>query len=166
MRNFLQKGQKPSRSEIPIKRQAYQRLVALLHCNVSSMKTFFFFHFNSYQRCQKKKKALVLLFTFSLGNVLPRRAQRKKLFRGCCRWQGCTTPRVYRGRYKAQTAMAKETVSRIPAAATAVTRRLDRCIAVISQWNVVRNINDPSLKSNIGPPTSQLPILVEVRQYE
>lgn len=97
----------------------------------------------------KEEIIFVLLLTFSLGNVLPLRAQRKKLFRACCLWLGCTIPHVYRGKDKAQTAVVKKTLSRVLAAATAVTMRLDRCIAVINQWTVVRNINYQSLKSHI-----------------
>lgn len=84
-----------------------------------------------------------------LGNVLPPRAQRKKLFRACCLWQGYVIPHVYKGRCKAQTAVLKEILSRTPAAATAVTRKSGSCIAVINQWNVVRNVSYQSLKSDI-----------------
>lgn len=97
------------------------------------------------------KKFLSFLLICPSGNVLPRRAQRKKLFRACCLWQGCIIPRVYKGRYKAQTAVVKDPLSRTPAAATAVTMRSGSCIAVISQWKVVRNINCKSLKNNIEP---------------
>jgi len=97
------------------------------------------------------KKFLSFLLICPSGNVLPRRAQRKKLFRACCLWQGCIIPRVYKGRYKAQTAVVKDPLSRTPAAATAVTMRSGSCIAVIRQWKVVRNINCKSLKNNIEP---------------
>lgn len=97
------------------------------------------------------KKFLSFLLICPSGNVLPRRAQRKKLFRACCLWQGCIIPRVYKGRYKAQTAVVKDPLSRTPVAATAVTMRSGSCIAVISQWKVVRNINCKSLKNNIEP---------------
>ena len=97
------------------------------------------------------KKFLSFLLICPSGNVLPRRAQRKKLFRACCLWQGCIIPRVYKGRYKAQTAVVKDPLSRTPVAATAVTMRSGSCIAVISQWKMVRNINCKSLKNNIEP---------------
>lgn len=106
----------------------------------------------------------LFLFICSLGNVLPRRAQRKKLFRACCLWQGCTIPHVYKGRYKAQTAVVKETLSRTPAAARAVSTRLGSCIAMINQWNVVRNIRYPSVTHD--PQFNSCIIPVEFRDYE
>ena len=144
-------------------------MIVLLQCYINDRKTFVIFclfggfccvcvcvcvfvlvlKFTKY--FLRVKKFLSFLLICPSGNVLPRRAQRKKLFRACCLWQGCTIPRVYKGRYKAQTAVVKDPLSRTPAAATAVTMRSGSCIAVISQWKVVRNINCKSLKNNIEP---------------